>query len=154
MHRYGIPALSCIDNSWMGTSLKSKQASPQIQWVETGCALRFAVSEAFWCRYYLSNTKCDLVPTQTLSYLGILCDSHHAVFRQMPQDKLEIFEVLIDAALRDKSISVATLPNIAGKWTSMEVAIQPAALWTHFLFDTFCRKSPTLLMHVRQHVTR
>lgn len=64
LHRQGIPALSYIDDSWMGTPLKSKHASDRNQRVEAAHALRFAVTVGFLCLSYLSSTKCELVPTQ------------------------------------------------------------------------------------------
>lgn len=98
-----IPAFSYIDDSRIDTPLKPEQDSPQTQWVESARALRFAVAVAYLCGLYVSSTKCNLVPTQTLRYLGIICCSRDAVFR-VPQDKPKKLQVLVDAALRDKSV--------------------------------------------------
>ena len=81
LRRKGIPTLSYIDDSWGGNSMDLSMGSVQQQWVAAAKALRFAVSVSCLCGYYLAEANCVLVPTQTLRYLGIICDSRRAVFR-------------------------------------------------------------------------
>lgn len=145
--RQGIPALSYDDDSWIGTLISAKQSSPQIQWVETARALMTGVELTFLCSYYLSSTECDLVPTETLSYLDIIRDNRQAVFR-VPQDKLEKLQASIDMILPDKAVSVTTFRKIAGKCMSLKVAIQPSALLMHFMLQKFATK------HVGQRVIK
>ena len=76
----GIPNISYIDDAWVGNSMNSRKSSVQQQWVAAENALQFAVTVSFLCGYYLAETKCVLAPTQTLRYLGIICDSRRAVF--------------------------------------------------------------------------
>ena len=82
----------------------------------------------------MSIAKCDLVPTLSLRYLGLICDSGQAAFC-IPSDKLCRLRELILKVLSEGEVPLSTLEKIAGKCMSMKVAIRPASLWTHYMFE-------------------
>lgn len=63
----------------------------------------------------------------------MLCDSTTATFR-VPQDKLDAVHRILRDALAAGTISFRTLQRVAGKVTSMAVAIRPASLYTQAMF--------------------
>lgn len=72
-----------------------------------------AVALSFLVGFYLSASKCNLVPRRVQRYLGILCDSERAMYR-IPSDKLDKLQVLIDRVLDDGDIDLPTLQKLAG----------------------------------------
>lgn len=88
----------------------------------------------------LSLTKCDIRPSQVQRYLGIDCDSREVVFR-IPVDKLLKLQSLVRSALEAGHVSIPTLERMAGKATSMAVAIRPASLWTHCMFAQLAKSA-------------
>lgn len=129
----GIPVLAYIDDAWYANPVATFGAPDHIQWRAAANALHLGILVSFLCGYFLSDTKCDLNPSQQQRYLGIICDSRTASFR-VPQDKLDKLHTLITAALTSGSLTTRTLEKIAGKCVSMSVAIRPASLWTHYMF--------------------
>ena len=73
-----------------------------------------------------------LTPTTRFVFLGVVCDSVLKRF-EIPQDKLDKLEVILHRVARDKSITFTMLEKLAGKCTSMSVAVPPAALYTHYM---------------------
>lgn len=130
----GIPALAYLDDSWQSNPVDTQGLPAREQWSAAGEATHRGMLVSFLCGHFLSLHKCDLRPTTEQLYLGILCDSRTASFR-VPQDKLDKLHALIRAALDDGWLAFRTLQRIAGKCMSMTVAIRPASLWTHALFQ-------------------
>lgn len=130
----GIPALAYIDDSWMGTPSEFTPCPVRMQCLGAARALRFAAEIAYLCGYYSCTSKCDFTPTRTLRYLGIICDSSPAFFR-IPQAKFDKLRALLREALDAQSVALATLKTIVLKCISMKVAVQPASLWTHLMYD-------------------
>ena len=52
----------------------------------------------------------------------------------MPEDKLRKLEAILRDAIDSRSISFSQLEKLAGKCTSMSVAIPPASLDTHHMY--------------------
>ena len=88
---------------------------------------------SYLCGVFLSAKKRDWRPTRIQKYVGILCDSGTASFR-VPQEKLDVVHTLLTEALESRTIAFRTLQRIAGKVTSMTVAIRPASLYTQAMF--------------------
>ncbi|CAN0440841.1 unnamed protein product, partial [Pylaiella littoralis] len=110
-------------------------------------ALRLGMLISFFCRHFLSDTKCDLKPSRIQRYLGILCDSSTTSFR-IPEDKLSKLREIIREVLARGSLSGKTLETIAGKCVSMSVAIRPASLWTHYMFAAIAKaKGKVIQLH-------
>ena len=134
----GIPVLAYIDDAWYANFVATFGQSSREQWLSACEALHLGILVSFKCGYFLSDTKCDLNPSQVQRYLGIDCDSTTASFR-VPEDKLRKLRVLIAAVLEKGSATPRTLERIAGKCVSMSVAIRPASLWTHYMFTAISK---------------
>ena len=70
----------------------------------------------------MSTAKCVLEPTTRLVFLSIICDTDARRFK-VPEDKLLKLEVIITAAITSGWISFVDLERLAGKCTSMSVAV-------------------------------
>ena len=68
-------------------------------------------------------------------FLGVGCDTAQRRL-YMPEDKLRKLEVILRDAIDSQSISFSQLEKllIAGKCTSMSVAVPPASLYTHHMY--------------------
>ena len=73
-------------------------------------------------------------------YLGIECESLEVVFR-VPVDKVQKMQLRVRSALNDGYATTSTLERIAGKCTSMAVAIRPACLWTTCMFSQLAKSA-------------
>lgn len=129
----GIPALAYLDDSFL-TNLECTQGQPaREQWLAACEATHISVLVSYFCGNFLSPKKCDWRPTTVQKYLGMLCDSATATFR-VPQDKLDAVHDILQESLAAGNISFRTLQRVAGKVTSMTVAIRPASLYTQAMF--------------------
>ena len=81
----------------------------------------------------MSIIKCVLEPTTRLVFLGIICDTEARRF-EVPEGKLLKLEVIITAAITSGWISFVDLERLAGKCTSMSVAVPPASLYTYHMY--------------------
>lgn len=60
-------------------------------------ALHIGILVSYMCRFFLSDTKCDLNPSQQQRYLGTICYWETASFRVL-EDKLRKLHVFIEEA--------------------------------------------------------
>ena len=134
----GVPTLAYIDDAWYANFVETFGASTRVQWLAAAEALFLGMIVSFRCGYFLSDTKCEINPSQVQKYLGIICDSVTASFR-VPEDKLRKLHALIETTLAAGKVTVTRLEKIAGKCVSMSVAIRPASLWTHYMFAAIAR---------------
>ena len=130
--------LTYIDDSWQCFSVTVCSSAPREQWLAAAAGLRLAVALSSCAGFFLGIFKCDLVPTHSLRYLGLMCDSGRAVFH-IPSDKLCQLLDLIRQELVEGMVPLSTLEKIAGKRMSMKVAIRPASLWTHYMFEAIIK---------------
>ena len=54
---------------------------------------------------------------------------------RVPEDKLRKLEVILRDEIDSRSISFNQLEKLAGKCTSMFVAVPPASLYTHYIYN-------------------
>lgn len=94
----GIPALACLDDSWLSNHVVTQGMPARDQWLAAGEATHVAMLVSFMGGCFLSVKKCDQRPTRLQQYLGILCDSDTATFR-IPSEKLDKLRQLVTAAL-------------------------------------------------------
>ena len=87
----------------------------------------------FSAGYFISLPKCEIDPTTRLVFLGIICDSVACRF-EAPEDKLEKLEVILTEAVTSGAITFRMLEKLAGKCTSLSVAVPVAALYTHHMY--------------------
>ena len=81
----------------------------------------------------MSTAKCVLEPTTRLVFLGIFCDTEARRF-EVRDGKLLKLEVLLTAAITSGWISFVDLERLAGKCTSISVAVLPASLYTYHMY--------------------
>ena len=126
--------LTYIDDSWQCSPVAVCISTPREQWLAATAGLRLATALSSCAGFFLSISRCDLVPTHSLRYLGLICNSGRAVFR-IPSYKLCRLRDPIRSVLVEGVVPLSTLEIIAGKCMSMKVAIRPASLWTHYVFE-------------------
>eukprot|EP00752_Nemacystus_decipiens_P013894 g12334.t1 len=114
-------------------AVATHSAGDREQWLAACEGTRVAVLVSYLRGVFLSAKKCDWRPTRVQKYLGILCDSGTATFR-IPQEKLDVVHSLLTEALENRTVAFRTLQRIAGKVTSMTVAIRPGSLYTQAMF--------------------
>ena len=77
--------------------------------------------------------KSNLIPTQTIQFLGMKIDSHNMLFK-VPREKLKSIkkdiEWLLNRKDKDKSITLRQLARVIGKLVAIELAILPMRLKT------------------------
>ena len=129
-----VLALTHIDNSWRYSPVVIRSSKPREQWLAIAAGLRLAVAFSACTGFFLSISKCDLVPTLLLTYIGLMCHSGRAVFR-VPSNKLCRLCDLIRQVLVEGVVSSSTVEKIAGKCKSIKVVIRPASLWMHYIFE-------------------
>ena len=122
----GIPTVTYIDDAWQCSPVAGRAKEPREQWLAAAEGLRLAVALSAYAGFCLSIAKCDLIPTLSLRYLGLICDSGQTVFR-VPSDKLCGLRELILKVLSEGKVPLSTLGKIAGKCTPMKVAIRLAS---------------------------
>ena len=81
----------------------------------------------------MSIAKCVLEPTTRLVFLGIICDTEAPRF-EVPEGKLLKLEILFTVAITSEWISFVDLERLAGKCTSISVAVPPASLYTYHMY--------------------
>ena len=70
----------------------------------------------------MSVKKCVLAPHTRVVYLGIVCDSDLCQF-EVPGGKFAKLEAIIAGAIEAGMVTFAMLEKMAGKCTSMTVAV-------------------------------
>ena len=96
-------------------------------------AVALALTIFYRCGYFMAFPKCSLEPTTDLVFLGVGCDTAQRRF-YVPEDKLRKLETILRDAIDSRSISFSQLEKLAGKCTSMSVAVPPASLYTHHMY--------------------
>ena len=104
----GIPAVTYIDDSWQCSPVAVSSKEPRKQWLAAAEGRRLAVALSVCAGFSLSIAKCDLVPTLSLRYLGLICDTGKAVFR-VPSDKLCRLRELILKVLSEGEVPLSAL---------------------------------------------
>lgn len=66
-------------------------------------------------------------------FLGIICDTVECRF-EASEDKLEKLEAMLTEAIDSDVITSRMLEKLAGKCTSLSVAVPVAALYTHHMY--------------------
>ena len=77
--------------------------------------------------------KFSLDPTTDLVFLGVGCDTAQRRFC-VPEDKLRKLEAILRDAIESRTISFSQPEKLAGKCTSMSVAVPPVSLYTHYMY--------------------
>ena len=83
--------------------------------------------------YFMAFLKCLLEPTTDPVFLVVGYDTAQRRF-YIPEDKLLKLEIILLEAIDSRSISFSRLDKLAGKCTSMSVAVPSASLYTHHMY--------------------
>ena len=134
----GIPTLAWLDDFWLTNERATQHESSEDQARAAHSAICLALTVFYKCGYFMSFSKCSLAPSTRRVYLGVICDSQTRRF-EIPTDKLDKLEALIRQAIDNAWISFVNLENLAGKCTSMSVAVPPASLYTYHMYRQIAR---------------
>ena len=85
------------------------------------------------CGYFMVFPKCSLEPTTDPISLGVGCDTAQRRL-YVPEDKLLELEAILLEAIDSRGISFSELEKLAGKCTSMSVAVAPPSLYAHGVY--------------------
>lgn len=88
--------------------------------------------------YFIGLKKSLLVPQLSVPYLGFISDSAQQAFR-LPLEKKKKFLDLLEEVLKKKTVSLRTLQKLAGKTTSLSLAVPGARLYTSCIFQAISR---------------
>ena len=84
----GIPKLGWIDDMLGMTQIQFKEGGDEQQFQSAMKAMVVTTWVLFLAGYFLGTLKCNLIPEQVMTYLGIECDSHRIRFL-VPQERKE-----------------------------------------------------------------
>ena len=129
----GVPILTWLDDFWLSNRRDSQHDTSAEQAKAAHESLCLALTIFYRCGYFMSLKKCSLQPTTRLIFLGVVCDTALRRF-EVPESKLTKLELLLNGALQDGWISFPNLEKLAGKCTSMSVAVPPASLYTYHMY--------------------
>ena len=124
-----VPITTWLDDFWMSNFQATKAQSPAQQRKAAREVASLALNVFYQCDYFMSITKCVLEPTTRLALLGIVCYTEARRF-EVPDGKSLKLEVILMAATASGRISFVDFERLAGKCTSMSVAVPPASLYT------------------------
>ena len=77
--------------------------------------------------YFLGVSICSLIPEQSMTYLGIDCDTKQGRFL-VPQERINKYVPLLQDFVSRQWVSYSELEKIVGKLVSLECAV-PAGMW-------------------------
>ena len=133
-HRHlEMPITTWLDNFWMSNPRATKTQSLAQRYEAARKVASLALTVSYQCGYFTSIAKCVLQPTTRLVFLGIICDTETRYF-EVPEDKLIKLEVIFTAAITSGCISFVDLERLAGKCSSMSVAVPSASLYTYHMY--------------------
>lgn len=128
-----VPVLTWIDDFYLTNFRSTRSLEPDEQFRAAQAASFLALETFYRAGYFISIPKCELTPSTRLVFLGIICDSVQCRF-EVPDDKLDKLEALLEEASASRVISFRMLEKLAGKCTSLSVAVPVAALYTHHMY--------------------
>ena len=124
-----IPMLDWIDDMLGMTLQQFARASDEEQFQAAVRAMVVTSFVLFKAGYFLSLSKCSLIPEQFMNYLGIDCDSKHKKFF-VPEKRVSKYVPLLSQMLRQKTVSFASVEQMVGKLVSLECAVLPGLWYT------------------------
>ena len=128
-----IPTSAWLDDFWMTNSRATRDLNPTGQKNAAREAAALALTIFYRCGYFVAFPKYSLEPTTDLIFLGVGYDTAQDRF-YVPEDKVRKLEAILRDAIDNRSISFSQLEKLAGKCTSMSVAVPPASLYTHHMY--------------------
>ena len=128
-----ITTSAWLDDFWVTNSRATRDLNPTGQKKAAREAVALALMIIYRCGYFMAFPKCSLNPTTDRVFLDVGCDTAQRRF-YVPEDKLRKLEAILRDAIGSRSISFSQLEKLAGKCTSMSVAVPPTSLYTHHMY--------------------
>ena len=128
-----VPVLTWINNFYVTNFRSTRLRAPNQQFVAAQAAASLVLDVLYQAGYFISISKCELTPSTRLVFLGIICDTVQRRF-EAPADKLEKLEHMLSDAVTSGAITFQMLEKLAGKCTSLSVAVPVAALYTYHMY--------------------
>ena len=104
-------------------------------------AVALARAVLYRCSYFMAFPKCSLEPNIDLVFLGVGCDTAQRRFYEAGEKLLNL-EAILREAIDSRGKSFSQLEKLAGKCTSMSVAVPPASLYIHHIHQIAAFKRP------------
>ena len=133
MRPQDVPVLTWIDDFYVTNFRSTRLLEPNQQFVAAQAAASSVLDVLHQAGYFISISKCELTPSTRLVFLGIICDTVQCRF-EAPSDKLEKLEHMLSDAVTSGAITFQMLEKLAGKCTSLSVAVPMAAFYTHHMY--------------------
>ena len=128
-----VPVPTWIDDFYVTNFRSTRFLEPNQQFVAAQAPASLVLDVLYQAGYFISISKCELTPSTRLVFLGIICDTAQCRF-EAPVDKLEKLEHILSDAITSGAITFQMLEKLAGKCTSLSVAVPVAALYTHHMY--------------------
>ena len=128
-----VPVLTWIDDFYVTNFHSTQFLEPNQQFVAALAAASLVLDVLYQAGYFISISKYELTPSTRLVFLGIICDTAQC-HSEAQADKLEKFEHILSDAITSGAITFQMLEKLAGKCTSLSVAVPVAALYTHHMY--------------------
>jgi len=124
-----IPMLDWIDDMLGMTQQIFKGETDEEQFQSALRAMVVTTYVLFKAGYFLGLPKCNLIPEQVMTYLGIDCDSKHQKF-MVPEKRIQKYIPLLQELLTKSSVSYSEVEKMVGKLVSLECAVAPGMWYT------------------------
>ena len=124
-----IPMLDWIDDMLGMTQQIFKGETDEEQFQSALRAMVVTTYVLFKAGYFLGLPKCNLIPEQVMTYLGIDCDSKHQKF-MVPEKRIQKYIPLLQELLAKSSVSYSEVEKMVGKLVSLECAVAPGMWYT------------------------
>ena len=124
-----IPMLDWIDDMLGMTQQIFKGETDEEQFQSALRAMVVTTYVLFKAGYFLGLSKCNLIPEQVMTYLGIDCDSKHQKF-MVPEKRIQKYIPLLQELLAKSSVSYSEVEKMVGKLVSLECAVAPGMWYT------------------------
>ena len=124
-----IPMLDWIDDMLGMTQFKFKGETDEEQFQSALRAMVVTTYVLFKAGYFLGLPKCNLIPEQVVTYLGIDCDSKHEKFL-VPEKRVIKYIPLLQDMLTKTYVSFSEVEKMVGKLVSLECAVAPGMWYT------------------------
>ena len=113
----GIPMLVWIDDMFGMTQLQFKKGTDDEQFQSSSRGMVVTTWVLFLAEYFFGIPKCNLIPEQVMTYLGIDCDSHNMRFF-VPEDRKHKYIAILQQLLSKESVTYSALKQMVGKLVS------------------------------------
>ena len=124
-----IPMLDWIDDMLGMTQHCFKGDSDEEQFQSALRAMVVTTYVLFKAGYFLGVPKCNLIPEQIMTYLGIDCDSKHEKFL-VPEKRIQKYIPILQELLTKSFVSYSEVEKVVGKLVSLECAVAPGMWYT------------------------